>query len=327
MSDDLTELTLSRLTSVVPPPRRDLLLHEALVYSSDEEFLAGAVPFLLAAVETGERAFAATTPDRIALLETALAGNASEIEFVDANEWFRVPAWSLGAYHRYLHGHDASKRVWLLGEPPWSGRTLDQTLELQRCDSILNIAFAGTAASILCVYDSRVVSPAILASARQTHPALTRGDSSVRSPGYVPPAEFTARNRVQVAPAPTATLSLAFSMHELAAVRRATVSWARGERVSDHMVRELLIAVHEVVSNAVEHGGGTGMARFWTVASEVMCEVFSPGRFDHPFPGYLPPDTAQERGRGLWIARQICSRVDVESREDGTRVRLTLPRG
>ena len=60
------------------------LIHEAFIYSSDEEFAAVAVPFLREAVVADQQAIAVTTDDRIRLLRGELGGDAAAVSFFDA---------------------------------------------------------------------------------------------------------------------------------------------------------------------------------------------------------------------------------------------------
>jgi anti-sigma regulatory factor (Ser/Thr protein kinase) len=313
-------------------PQESNLVHQGLLYGSTEEFVANAAPLLRGAVERGDPALVVGQPPRLDALRQQLDGHASEIDFHDAREWYRVPAWTLAAYHQYVARRGADRRVWMVGEPVWSDDpadpegSADRTTEWHRYESIVNVALAGRAASLLCAYDAKTVPAAVLASARQTHPELTAAGGAQRSAEFLTPAEFTGLNRTRPRPAPADATVLAFALPQLAEVRRTASAWATTAGLPDERARELLIAIHEVVSNAVEHGGGHGVAKLWSTPGDVICEVTSPAPMKDPFPGYLPPDARQERGRGLWMARQICSRVDVHSEPEGTRVQLTLAR-
>jgi anti-sigma regulatory factor (Ser/Thr protein kinase) len=88
-------------------------------------------------------------------------------------------------------------------------------------------------------------------------------------------------------------------------------------------VAEAVLAAHEVAMNALTHGRGRGAVRIWRADSELVCEVedHGPGLPD-PLAGSQPPDTDQDRGRGLWITRQLCDRVEIETAPGGTCVRL-----
>jgi anti-sigma regulatory factor (Ser/Thr protein kinase) len=88
---------------------------------------------------------------------------------------------------------------------------------------------------------------------------------------------------------------------------------------------EIVLAAHEVAMNALTHGRGEGVVEVWSENGDFVCEVRDrgPGMAD-PSAGSAPPDPADLRGRGLWIARQLCELVEVETGPAGTRVRLRV---
>jgi anti-sigma regulatory factor (Ser/Thr protein kinase) len=86
---------------------------------------------------------------------------------------------------------------------------------------------------------------------------------------------------------------------------------------------EVVLAAHEVAMNALTHGQGDGAVRIGAADSELICEVedHGPGIAD-PLAGSEAPDADRTRGRGLWIARQLCDRLEIESVPGRTLVRL-----
>ncbi len=88
-------------------------------------------------------------------------------------------------------------------------------------------------------------------------------------------------------------------------------------------VSEVVLAAHEIAMNALTHGEGRGAVRVWNDGDELVCEIEDrgPGIVD-PDLGLRPPDPGNARGRGLWIARQLCQAVEIEQADPGARVRL-----
>jgi anti-sigma regulatory factor (Ser/Thr protein kinase) len=61
------------------------------------------------------------------------------------------------------------------------------------------------------------------------------------------------------------------------------------------------------------------------VDGHFVCEISDDGPgLDDPLAGYVPPRPDQEDGAGLWVARQLSSRLELMSSADGLTVRLWL---
>jgi anti-sigma regulatory factor (Ser/Thr protein kinase) len=90
-------------------------------------------------------------------------------------------------------------------------------------------------------------------------------------------------------------------------------------------VSEVVLAAHEVAMNALVHGRGQGLVRVFEADGEFVCEVedSGPGMVDTSA-GLVPPEPGCPTGRGLWMARQLCELVEIESSAAGTLVRLRV---
>jgi len=119
-------------------------------------------------------------------------------------------------------------------------------------------------------------------------------------------------------------LEQAFTEDSLYGVRAAVaahVATVAGKRDVDTMV---LIA-HELASNAVRHGGGTGRLRLWLAEGALHCEVSDTGAGlkDPALAGHTLPAPSLPGGRGLWIARQL-SELRIAASTAGTTVTATV---
>ena len=302
----------------------DLPFHRALLYASAEEFLATATTFVQQGLERGDAVLAITSDTNGDALRHALAVQADDVEFVDPADWYQVPAWTLGSFHRRAQRcARRGRRIRAMGEMVWDSLPDEQVAEWHRCEALLNIAVAGAPIEILCPYDTRVVAASIIDAAKATHPALGDGEHAETSARYADPLDFAGQHLRAWGPsAPSDAITMRFGAARIPAIRRAAHRWAEEEGLDADGVRDLLIAVHEVASNAVEHGGGQGRVTFWKADGLLVCDVSSSRPIPDPLAGYLPPDIKQQRGRGLWLARQICDRVDIRSGPDGATVRL-----
>jgi anti-sigma regulatory factor (Ser/Thr protein kinase) len=87
-----------------------------------------------------------------------------------------------------------------------------------------------------------------------------------------------------------------------------------------------VLAVNEIMTNAVRHGGGSGRLRLWRTAAGLVCEISDegPGAPMSIFNGHELPPMSATGGRGLWLARHLCDSMEVESGSGGTVVHLTM---
>jgi hypothetical protein len=86
-----------------------------------------------------------------------------------------------------------------------------------------------------------------------------------------------------------------------------------------------VVAAREVLSNAHTYGNGLRAVRVGRVGEWFVCEISDAGSgLDDPLAGYLPPRPASTAGAGLWIARQLTSRLELHSEPAGLTVRLWI---
>jgi serine/threonine-protein kinase RsbW len=94
-----------------------------------------------------------------------------------------------------------------------------------------------------------------------------------------------------------------------------------GDRLDDFVV-----AVNELLTNAVRHGGGSGRLSLWRSADAVVCEVSDAGPgLDRPLGAAGPerPAASGPGGWGLWLAEELTDSFDLTTGDLGTTVRLT----
>ncbi|MEU4746151.1 ATP-binding protein, partial [Actinosynnema sp. NPDC023658] len=111
---------------------------------------------------------------------------------------------------------------------------------------------------------------------------------------------------------------------QLAAVRARLDAWLTAEGLSEDDRYDLLLAVNEAASNAVEHAyapGECGVVHIQADAGpdgSVRVVVSDHGGWR------VPPPTLSARGRGLLLMRENVDDVLVDRRPDGTTVTLVL---
>jgi anti-sigma regulatory factor (Ser/Thr protein kinase) len=303
------------------------LTHDALFYGSDDEFVATLVPFIRDGLAHDQAVAAAVTPANTGLLHDALGTDASGVTFIDRDGWYQRPATTVAGWHRLLA--DAAGRgipeIRLIGEVGFGAG--ERVPTWTRYEAALNSVFSDAPAWIVCPYDTRTLPPAVITDAHRTHPAVVKG-SRRDSDSYLPTEEFL---RLVPEPMPSAAGPPALTMtlgDTVAPARRAlrhaimASSWSISDRVDD-----LVLAVSEIVANSICHGRGLRELRVWIAERAVVCEVADEGTGpSDPLAGFRPPDETSTRGRGLWMAHQLCDAFAVDRGEETTRIRLAITR-
>ena len=103
--------------------------------------------------------------------------------------------------------------------------------------------------------------------------------------------------------------------------RRAAAAGLDAARTAD-----LVLAVDEVATNSLRHGGGRGTLRIWQDADALVCEVRDAGRIEDPLAGRVRPPLDRDGGRGLWLVNQLCDLVQLRTLPTGAVVRLHVCR-
>jgi len=125
---------------------------------------------------------------------------------------------------------------------------------------------------------------------------------------------------------PVLFLDQRFDARTLYQLRAALSAHVAELGVPVQQANDILIAVHELASNAVRHGEGHGRLRGWTDGRTVICTVIDgdlpvdltyPAEvFDEPAAPANPPWPVLE-GHGLWLVNQVADHLFVNC-DDGT---------
>lgn len=306
------------------------LRHDAFPYSSQAELLAAAVPFVGDGVRDGDAVVAVVAernldPLRHALVE-ALGDDAAQVRTIPSEVWYERPAHTIAGYGEVLDRHAAERRkVRVIGEVEFGLLPMRQ-LDWIRYEAALNQVFADRDAWVVCPYDMGRLPHEVVQSAARTHPRVWHGGNIAPSPAYSPPAQVL--RGLRAAPLPSsARLVLSMRLSRELAALRATVHQAVAAGGMDReLAQQFVLAVNEVVTNALVHGDGRGTIRLWRHDGGLVCEVsdHGPGLAD-PLAGYQPPPgDEREGGFGLWLARQLTDTLEIVPGPHGTTVRLGL---
>jgi anti-sigma regulatory factor (Ser/Thr protein kinase) len=301
--------------------------HEAFFYSGEDSFLDRALPFIRDGVEAGEPVMVAVGAEKIDLLKSRLNGSAEAVAFTDIRELGRNPALIIPAWREFVADNlSGGRRVRGIGEPVWAERTHSELVECEHHESLLNLAFADSPGLwLLCPYDAETLRPAVLRKAAENHPLIDDHGVERESHSYLDPETTGAPFGGPLpAPPPEAEVLPFDSPDDLEGARRFVADYVADGEIDRDRADGLVLAVDEVVTNTLRHGGGSGILRAWREEGEVVCEVSDSGRIFDPLVGRIRAPFDQPSGRGLWIANQLCDLLQIRSSRAGTVVRCRL---
>ncbi|MCD0451395.1 sensor histidine kinase [Actinocorallia sp. API 0066] len=299
------------------------LLHQALLYGKDEEYLATAVPYLREGLAADAMIIAAI-PNRCYTAVRDVMGDVMDM-YAPAEDFYRHPVRTIAQYLDIVRGAQAEGRpVRALAEVQWGGASW-QTREWGRYESLVNTVFENRGVSVICSYDRRVVGDEVVDHARRTHPELLEGGMF---PAYNNAFEHTelynARcDKTPLPPVPAEAVRMSVGSLDLAGLRAFVKDHATRRGMSAAVIARFVTAVNEVATNAVRHGTPPVEVALWAGADDVLCEVADIGLW-HPdeLAGYLPPENANSPSFGLWSARMLVDLIEIRAGYHGTRVRL-----
>lgn len=124
-------------------------------------------------------------------------------------------------------------------------------------------------------------------------------------------------------------LARSVDIRSLEATRSRVREAGRSQRLDGLELAKFVLVVHELMINAIRHGGGQAQVVVWREAVGLRCAVTDQGR---GIPQrYVSRQPAVTENRipwwGLRLVRQICTDVRVETGSHGTHVDISYPAG
>jgi anti-sigma regulatory factor (Ser/Thr protein kinase) len=309
---------------VVRFPRAAVFDHPGLIYHSPADYLKVTTGFVRAAVAAWRPVLVAVPEPNLSLLRTALADVTGRVEFADMTEAGRNPGniipnvlLAFAARHR--------RRPAIIGEPIWAGRTAVEYPACAQHEGLINAAFAGHGAEILCPYDAATLDEAWVRDAWRTHPVMITTAGRRPSPWYTDPYDAAAEfNRpLPHVPAQAATMSYTSAaalpgVHDWIAAFAADLPAGRA--------RDLATAVDELTKNTIAHDRAGGTVSAWWENQHLACQVDNDAHLTDPLAGRTPPPAATQSGRGLLLVNTLCDLVRIHTTADHTSIRIHFRR-
>jgi serine/threonine-protein kinase RsbW len=115
-----------------------------------------------------------------------------------------------------------------------------------------------------------------------------------------------------------------FAARYLTDLRHQVAGYCARAGLAGQALDDFVLAIYEMLTNAVRHGGGTGSLRLWRDGDALVCEVRDTGDgIAVPGAGGAPRSSRYTPGGlGIWIAGQLTDSMRVYSGASGTTVRI-----
>ncbi|WP_405115534.1 ATP-binding protein [Micromonospora sp. NBC_01405] len=117
-------------------------------------------------------------------------------------------------------------------------------------------------------------------------------------------------------------LSESVTAARVTGLRHAVAAAAHSAGLVDHGLEDFVLAVHELVTNAVRHGGGSGEVRLSQHHDMLTCEVSDHGPGLDEVAVALPAP-GEVGHRGLWLAQQLTGGLMIVTAGQGTSASVT----
>jgi len=301
--------------------------HQALLYSSREDFLGGMAPFVEEGIDCREVVFVAARGDYLGPLRARLGEMQGAVRWADTERWHPHPASRLRAFHELVTAEieAGARSLRLVGEPVWPEGPLEFVREWQRYESVLNAVLAPFPVTLLCLYDAPRLEGSVLDGALRTHPVILRQGGERASEEFLDPVELVPDWNVPLGPPPPSAVRLS-DVADPALGRRFITERELEAGIAPSRAMDLAIAANEVLTNVLVHADGSATVWTWTEGRRFICQIEDHGRgIADPLAGYWPPGEGPS-GRGLWLARQLVDLLQIDTGPSGTFVRLHLSR-
>jgi anti-sigma regulatory factor (Ser/Thr protein kinase) len=301
--------------------------HQTHFYAGEAGFLRGTLPFVAEAISAEEPVLVAVRSARGAQLRDALGVDGERVSFADMVVLGRNPARLIPIWRQFLEEHEGQP-VRGVSESIWPGRSAAELTECERHEALMNLAFdEGHSWRLLCVFDLDGLGEQAIAAARRSHLLITHKGGYGRSETYLGEGDGPGRFEGPLPPPASRPTEVRFTGADLTPVRGRVREWAGCGRHDDELAERLVLAVNELATNSVRHGGGGGLLLMWTEGETLMCEVRDAGRIEEPLVGLRRPSADRPSGRGLWLVNQVCDLVQIRSSKSGSAVRIHLRPG
>lgn len=200
----------SRLAELV----RGLGVHQhlCLIYDTQEEQFAAALPYLRTGLERGEKCLYIVDENTAAAVVDALRKGGTDVDrylrsgaltITDKQETYLKqgrldPDWMIGFLTQSIAEAEAARfsgQRTVLGEMTWALGASNGTDNLIEYESKLNRFVRDHDTRLICQYNRKRFSPEVIVGVIRTHPLVVYGNIVCKNPYYIPPDDFLKPNQ------------------------------------------------------------------------------------------------------------------------------------
>lgn len=310
------------MTGMSAHPSRRAFEHIARYYRGDRDFTASAQLFVEAALDNAEPVLAAAPTPRLDLLRSTLGNATPRVSMVDLADAGRNPACIIPVMREFCDRHPG-RRTRLLTESTWGDRSPAERRACITHEALVNLAFVGHTATVLCLCDVNRLDAAIGDAFRSAHPfQLAHGRLQVND-RYRPDLLGAIANQ-PLPPRPPTAIERAVDAATVDHARWFATAYGRNAGLDATQLIDLEIAVTELATMTALTGDGTGLLRMWTDADHMVCEVSNRRHPSDPLEGRRPFQEADPLSRALLVVNQVVDLAHTHTAPDRTTTRIHL---
>jgi hypothetical protein len=293
--------------------------HGALLFATDDELVDGTRVLVRDGLVAGDPVLVVGDHHAVQVLRDAWDDD-PRISFAEQRVFYESPMQTIAGLQRMLDREGArGHRVRVTGPVPFDGDPATRRAWMAY-EALVDRAFAPYGLTSLCQYDTRLVPDDLLAHARDTHDRVLTS-SGVEAGGQRRAEVLAGLTAAGIADAP----ELGRIVYDDVLLAPEDLPRFRAGLLPTP--GDLVLAANEVATNAFEHGRPPVTVQLGNARGTWTCVITDDGPglpdphagVDSPLPGNPYPS-----GHGLWLARQLCDRLSIESTGTGTTVRMTL---
>ncbi|MGH3546897.1 MAG: MEDS domain-containing protein [Pseudonocardiaceae bacterium] len=304
-------------------------VHVAALYASDEQLRDLLLPYFAEGLRGHENILAVISDGARQVMHDALGDAADRVQWGGCG----VSYDRLGQTFEGFAGYLAQQRragipTRVVGEFD-SDSSPDRVSQYLRYESMASEVYAPYGYPVVCLWDQRRYPTDVLAHVRAVHPQLLDASGPITNAEYRMPIDYLARVRTHQQLRRLMSIWSCNSAPSMILGRYVggLRSWSAISGLGVQDTDDIVIAVDEIATNALEHGRPPARVRGWTTPAALFVRVDDHGRTSIPATtGYHRPGTDARRGRGIWIARHLADVLTTHTDPTGTTVAMRFTR-